>query len=103
MDMEDLIRYTRHQKNPRSHHGTYRHVAYRLALLRMMLRALPHRRAFLAAALVLCIVVLVSGIALLWALIPFAAQALGHVEANGIKGVVDSVLPLAERIWTGNK
>jgi hypothetical protein len=68
----------------------------------MTRQSLPHKKALSAGALIIGIIVIITGIALLWALFPLINQAVGYVETNGIKGIADSVLPYVEKLWKGN-
>lgn len=73
-----------------------------MELIRSFLQALPNKKALLTGALIIGVVVLVLGIALVWALFPLLVHTIEYVDANGIKGVLDAVLPYAERLWKGN-
>jgi hypothetical protein len=37
----------------------------------------------------------------LFLLLPVIAKALGYVNQNGIKGVIDIILPILDRLWRG--
>jgi hypothetical protein len=75
---------------------------FKYEFIRSIIKSLPHKKALLAGALIIGIIVIITGIALLWALFPLLTQAVGYVEANGIKGIVDSALPYVEKLWKGN-
>lgn len=78
------------------------HPNYKIDLARSIIRALPHKKALLAGALVIFAIVLASAVGLLWFTLPLMVQFAGYVEANGIRGIVEAVLPFAEKIWSGN-
>jgi hypothetical protein len=83
------------------YHGGH-HGHFKLELVRSMIKSLPHKKALLAGALIIFIIMIITGIALLWAVSPLITQAVGYAEANGIKGIVDSVLPYVDKLWKGN-
>lgn len=94
-------RYDHHDDHS-YYHGGHHKGHHKLELIRSILNSLPHKKALLAGALIIGIIMIIAGIALLWALFPLIIQAVGYVEANGIKSIVDSVLPYAEKLWKGN-
>jgi hypothetical protein len=83
------------------YHGGH-HGHFKFELIRSMFQSLPHKKALLAGALIIGIIMIIAGIALLWVMFPLITQAVGYVEANGIKGIADSVLPYVEKLWKGN-
>jgi len=101
-------RYNHHDDqrfNYKDHHhhgGGHRHGSYKLELLRSVLHSIPNRKTILTVALIACAVLLIIIAALLWAVFPLIMQAVGYVEENGIKGVVDSLLPYVDKLWKGN-
>jgi hypothetical protein len=129
MGLDDLIkknyhRRTSHHDHDEHHHegphdryepyddhsyrqGDYRyqgghHGHFKLELIRSIIKSLPHKKALLAGVLIIGIIVIITGVALLLALFPLITQALGYVEANGIKSIVDGVLPYVDKLWKGN-
>ncbi len=90
------------EQGSHGYHGRHHKGHLKLELIRSIFQSLPHKKALLAGALIIGIIVIITGIALLWALFPLITQAVGYVEANGIKSIVDSVLPYAEKLWKGN-
>lgn len=118
MDIEDLFkgrhdrkqnhhhsdyRYDDHDQKHKDHHyGGYGHGNYKMQAALSILRSLPHKKALLAGAVILAVLVLVIGIALLWAVVPLIANLGGYVEANGIQGLLDFLLSFVQRLWTGN-
>ncbi len=84
-------------------HGGHHHSNYKLELISSILRSLPHKKALLAGAAIVFLVIIIVGIVLLWAMFPLITQAVGYVEENGIKGIVDGVLPYLDKLWQGNK
>jgi cytochrome b subunit of formate dehydrogenase len=85
-----------------NYHGGHHKGHLKLELIRTIFQSLPHKKALLAGALIIGIIMLITGIALLWALFPLITQTVGYVEANGIKSIVDGVLPYVEKLWKGN-
>jgi hypothetical protein len=83
-------------------HGGHHHGHFKLELIRTIIKSLPHKKALLIGASIICVVLIIVGIALLWAIFPLVTQAVGYVETKGFKGVVDSILPYAEKLWKGN-
>lgn len=130
MGLDDLIKHKHHHKSSQHHHddhehGTYHesynhhddhrfgpmdyhhhgghpHGSYKLELLRSVLRSLPHKKTILTVAVIASVALLIIGVALLWALFPLFTQVVGYVEANGIKSIVDGLLPYVEKLWKGN-
>ena len=86
------------------HHyqGGHHKGHFKVELIRSIIKSLPHKKALLAGALIIGIIMIITGIALLWVLFPLITQAVGYVETNGIKSIVDSVLPYVEKLWKGN-
>lgn len=105
-DDHDHDRYNHHDSHPflhmDYHHKGHHHGSYKLELLRSVLHSIPNKKAILTVALIACVVLLIVGLVLLWAIFPLFMQAVGYVEANGIKGVVDGLLPYVEKLWKGN-
>jgi hypothetical protein len=85
-----------------NYHGGHHKGHFILKLISSISQSLPHKKTILAGALIIGIILLIIGIALLWALFPLITQAIGYVEANGIKSVVDTILPYVEKLWKGN-
>jgi hypothetical protein len=123
MGLDDLIKQKYHHKtshhdhdehnyegphNRYEHHDDHsfrqggHHGNFKFELIRSIIKSLPHKKALLAGALIICIIMIITGIALLWALFPLITEAVGYVETNGIKSIVDSVLPYVEKLWKGN-
>lgn len=121
MDLDDLFKRNMMKKrNHRSHedrhyrndhhdhhrdHGDdtgYHHGHHKIEMIRSIIQAMPHKKALLAAVLIIGVFMLVLGVALLWAVLPLVTDAARYVEANGIKGVVNTILPYAEKFWKGN-
>lgn len=73
-----------------------------MKILLSVLQSLPHKKALLAGAMAIGIIVLIAGILLVWALFPFLTSGLEYVEVKGIKGVLDNLIPYAERLWRGS-
>jgi hypothetical protein len=84
------------------YHGGHHKGHLKFELIRSIFQSLPHKKALLAGALIFCIIMVITGIALLWAIFPLITQAVGYVETNGIKGIADSVLPYVDKLWKGN-
>jgi hypothetical protein len=101
MGLDDLFKHKYHHNSSHNHHGGHHHSHFKLELLRSVLRYLPHKKTLLVGALIICIVIFITGIALLWAIFPLITQAVGYVEANGIKSIVDTILPYVEKLWKG--
>jgi hypothetical protein len=124
MGLEDLIKQQYHRKTSHQdhdeHHYEGQHDRYdhhddhsfrqgghhnpfiKFEHVRSIFQSLPHKKALLAGVLIICIIMIIAGIALLWALFPLISQALGYVETNGVKGIADSVLPYVDKLWKGN-
>ncbi len=122
MDLEDLLKgkhhkhghhrhdryddhdgYYRNDDHHHDHHyyGGHHHGLYKLELIRSLLRSLPHKRALLTLAVALCLFALVIGIAVLWALFPLFLKLVGYVETNGIQGILNTLLSIAQLFWQG--
>lgn len=123
MGLDDLIKQKYHHKtshhdhdehhyegphNRYEHHDDHsfrqggHHGNFKFELIRSIIKSLPNKKALLAGALIIGIIMIITGIALLWVLFPLITQAVGYVETNGIKSIVDSVLPYVEKLWKGN-
>ena len=90
----------RHEKYPYyrgNHHGRHK-----LDMVRSIYNSLPHKKALLAGASILVVLVLIIGMAVLWAAFPLVIKVLEYVEVNGIKGLVEAVLPFIQKIWEGS-
>jgi hypothetical protein len=94
-------RYDHHDDHS-NYHGGHHKGHLKFELIRSVLQSLPHKKALLAGVLIVGIIMIITGIALLWALFPLIPQAVGYVEANGIKSIVDVVLPYVDKLWKGN-
>jgi hypothetical protein len=105
-DHDDHGEYHNHDQHHHDHghhyHGGHHHGPYKLELVRSLLRSLPHKRALLTAAVILCFVALVIGIALLWVLFPLLTKLVSYVEVNGIQGILNTLLSFAQLFWKGN-
>ncbi len=124
MDLEDLVKGKHHKHGhhhddreryhghddhhhddyDHGHHhyyGGHHHGLYKLELIRSLLHSLPHKRALLTAAIILCVIALIVGIAVLWALFPLFMKLLGYVEVNGIQGILNTLLSFAQLFWQG--
>lgn len=124
MDLEDLFKHKHHDKHSRHSHGHhdhgdhnndhghrhdtfpshvgYHHGHYKLEMIRSLLKALPHKKVLLTAVLGIGCMMLIIGIAILWAMFPLIIKAVEYVEINGIKGIIDSVLPYVQKLWEGS-
>jgi hypothetical protein len=71
-------------------------------MIRSLLKALPHKKVLLTAVLGIGCMMLIIGIAILWAMFPLIIKAVEYVEINGIKGIIDSVLPYVQKLWEGS-
>jgi hypothetical protein len=67
-----------------------------------VLRSLLHKKTIIIGLIIAFLMIVIIGIALLWAIFPLIAQAFGYVEANGIKSIVDGLIPYLEKLWKGN-
>jgi hypothetical protein len=126
MDLEHLIKGTKHnkhghqghgydhdqdhEKNDRDHHhhddhgdkrGYYetnggRHRShYKVEMVRSLLQTLPHKKALLIAAVIIAALAAIIGIALIWALLPLAANLLGYVWTADIQELLKNLRSLA--------
>jgi hypothetical protein len=126
MGLDDLFKnihrnkHAKHYDNHDRHHGSYDHHNdhyYRQGdhnyyrghhghnkadMILSVLRSLPHKKAIIIGLIIALLLILIIGIALLWAIFPLITQAVGYVEANGIKSLVDGLLPYLEKLWKGN-
>jgi hypothetical protein len=114
MDLEDLIK-GRHRRTPHRQyddhdhhddhydhgygdhrsHGGHHHGHYKLEMLRSLYKALPHKKALLAAALIVVVLLIVLGISILLALFPLAAKLLEYVGNGEIQNLLKTLLSLA--------
>jgi hypothetical protein len=121
MDLEDLFKHKHHNKHAHRQYddhdhtgyhgdkhgeflsyGGHHHGHYKLEMIRSLLKALPHKKALLTAVLGIGCLMLIIGIAILWAIFPLIIKAVEYVEINGIKGIIDSVLPYVQKLWEGS-
>jgi hypothetical protein len=107
MGLDDLINQKYHHKTSHNHHDEHGYEDhhrghFKFELIRSIIKSLSHKKVLLAGALIICTIMIITGIALLWALFPLITKTVGYVETNGIKGVVDSILPFVDKLWKGN-
>lgn len=113
MDLEDLFK-GKHRKHGHHHddhayghqdqhsYGGHHHGHNKLETMRSLFGSLPHKKALLTGLLILGIFLLVIGVSLIWALVPIITNLAGYVETNGIQGVLNTLLSLAQLFWKGN-
>ena len=125
MDLENLIKrgtrykddhhgrkYDQHEHHQHHDHniyypdGRYRKAQFsRHHKMQTMLRTFkshPHKKALLVGAALLSFLALATCILLLFALIPIVKKGMEYIDINGIKGILDGVLPYIDKIWKGN-
>jgi hypothetical protein len=127
MDLEDLLKGKHHHQKDHDHHGHghdnhhgryldehrhghdshhhydgYHHGHYKLEMIRSALRSLPHKKALLAGLIIICLIVLILGIVVIWALLPFVSMLLDLVQEKGIQGILESLDAIIQRLWKGN-
>ena len=120
MGLDDLFKHRDHDRHSHHSHGRHdhddhdyehekfpyyrkhHHGLHKLDMARSIYNSLPHKKALLAGAVILVALVLIIGIVVLWAMFPLAIKVVEYVEVNGIKGLVDSVLPFIQKLWEGS-
>lgn len=115
MDIEDLLKgklhkhrhnyhdeHAAYEQKGHNYYGGHHHGHNKLEMIRSLLNSLPHKKALLTGAIILGVFVLIIGLSLLWALFPLITKLVGYVETNGIQGVVNTLLSLAQLLWKGN-
>ncbi|MRR15354.1 MAG: hypothetical protein EG826_02730 [Deltaproteobacteria bacterium] len=119
MDLEDLLKKGYHPKHDHhgrkderyghalsyhegKHHRGHDHRRHKMRMFLPFVRSLRQKRFLLAGVVLLGVVVFALMIMLLLAFIPLIRQGLTYVDANGIKGILDALLPYIDKIWKGN-
>ena len=112
MDFEDLIKgnYRRHGHHHEDHyhgddhghwdhhyHGGHHHGHYKLEMIRSIYKSLPHKKALLAVAIIVAVLLIIVGISVMLALLPLAAKLLGYAGTMNIQDLLktlQSIIPL---------
>lgn len=129
MDLEDLFKLTRgrgarkhgddHHRFPREHHtdrddrfggigGVFdrarrndRDHSEKLDIS-SVLRPILQSRGLIIAALVVLLLLGPAGLVIVLAILPFIESTFAFLFENGLSGVVDTVVPYAEKVWKGS-
>ncbi|MRR14398.1 hypothetical protein EG833_03020 [archaeon] len=84
------------------HHYRGDHHGHNKAeMILSVLRSLPHKKAIIIGVITACLLVLVIGIAILWAVVPMIAGALGLVDVKSIQELVIAILSLIQKFASG--
>jgi hypothetical protein len=75
------------------HHG--------LEYLRPIIEKILHNKPLLVSLSLIAAVLIIVCIALLFFLLPIIGQTFGYVDKNGIKGVIDIIMPVLDKLWKG--
>jgi hypothetical protein len=115
MDLEDLLkgRHRKHRYDDHDHHhhddhhgqrehgygdhryyGGHHHCHYKLEMLLSLYRKLPHKKALIAAVIIVVALLIVLGVSILLALLPLAARLLEYAGAGEIQNLLKTLLAL---------
>jgi hypothetical protein len=76
-----------------------RHVG--MDFMRGMLIRVVHNKALLVIAAVILVAVVIAAVAVVSALFPLASKFIGSIDQIGIKGALDTLLPMIKKLWGG--
>jgi hypothetical protein len=68
----------------------------------ILLKILRNRPLVIGLAIGACLL-LATGVALIFALLPLFTHSIEYVNQHGVKGIVDALMPVLERIWKGKE
>lgn len=89
-----------YRQGDHSRHGG-RHGHYKAEMILSLLRSLPHKKAIIIGVAIAFLLLFILGIALLWAVIPMIAGALGLVDMKSIQELAAAILSLIQNFAKG--
>lgn len=105
--LDDLFGGSKHKRHSGHYGGDRHHTGYRderhvhyNPLLEVAQRLL--RNKVIVAGIVLTILMICAvGIWLIVTLLPYVGQVISMVEKQGLKGILEAITPLLQKIWEG--
>lgn len=105
--LDDLFGGSKHKRHS-GHYGDDRHHTgygdeshgHYNPLLELAQKYL-HNKAIIAGIVLTILIIFALGIWLLVTLMPYLSQVFSIVEKQGIKGILETITPLLQRIWEG--
>jgi hypothetical protein len=108
--LEDLFDRNRHRRTSRDdYHDNrnqyddreYEDDRHGFENLQPIITKILHNKPLLIGLAIGAGLLLLLLIGALFLLLPVIAKALGYVNQNGIKGVIEIILPILDRLWRG--
>ena len=112
--LDDLFEKSKHKRHHSDHHTYYKHHdsysrdAYHHGshghsdMLLNMARKLLHNKTVLIGIGLLIVIICAVCIWLISIILPYMGQILSMLEKQGIKGVMEMIMPLLHQIWEGS-
>lgn len=105
--LDDLFEGSKHRRHS-GHYGDDRHHAgygderrgHYNPLLKLAQKLL-HNKAILAGIVLTILMICAVGIWLIVTLLPYLGQVISMVEKQGLKGILETITPLLQKIWEG--
>jgi len=109
MGFDDLFKHRGHGGHHDDHHGDYYgghrddHHGHHgeLGQYLYFFEKLKSNKKLLMVLIAAVVVVLIIGIALIVSLAPLVFNLLDSLQKGGIKGLIETINPLLERLWSG--
>ena len=105
--LDDLFKESKHGHHSghfgHNHHPTgYGHENDdHYNLLMDLVQKLLRNKAILAGIVIAMLVVVALGIWLIVTILPYLGQVISMLEKQGLKGLIETVAPYAQKIWEG--
>jgi hypothetical protein len=71
-------------------------------MIRLIAGQVLRNKPLLAGLAVAAVLLVVIGIAIIAAAFPLLLKLIGYVEQNGLKGIIDFLMPFLKKSWEGN-
>jgi hypothetical protein len=84
-------------------HGYRRHDSHHfgLYLIGKVFNRIIHNRTLLIGLVMVLFLIIIAVVALVIALLPLFYKFITYVNQNGIKGIIDFLMPFINRLWEG--
>lgn len=84
--------YRDHRQHHDSNHGG-------MDVIRPTLIRIFHNKTLLVVVGAILVLVIIAVVALVGALLPLASKFIGSIDQNGLKGALDTLLPIIKKLW----